>query len=187
LHKDGNTEGTPSAHTLDELAKGLASHTITRRQVFKWLGGALVGGVLVSIPGVGWAQQITSLSTKGGGGGKSACTHFCQSVFGENTPGEEQCVSDAAHGQGRCFECGPSSTTGQVLCGQACCAVGQTCNGSGQCESASTCLPGEVPCQRGLTVICCAPEATCCEAGSPQAHCCPPDYQCAPLMQCEPL
>jgi hypothetical protein len=37
---------------FDELAKGLANGTISRRQALRWMGGALVGGVLT--PSRGW-------------------------------------------------------------------------------------------------------------------------------------
>jgi hypothetical protein len=42
---------------FDELAKGLANHSISRRQVFKWFGGAVLGGLLAAIPGVALADQ----------------------------------------------------------------------------------------------------------------------------------
>jgi hypothetical protein len=42
--------------SLDELAKGLASGTVSRGQALRWMGGALVGAALASIPGVAWAD-----------------------------------------------------------------------------------------------------------------------------------
>ena len=45
-------------HSFDELARGLASGTVSRRRALKLVGGALLGGVLASIPGVAaWAQR----------------------------------------------------------------------------------------------------------------------------------
>jgi hypothetical protein len=44
-------------HSFDDLTKGLASGSISRRQALRLLGGALLGGVLASIPGVSLAQQ----------------------------------------------------------------------------------------------------------------------------------
>jgi hypothetical protein len=41
---------------LDEVAKGLAAGTISRRKALRLIGGTLVGGALASIPGVAWAQ-----------------------------------------------------------------------------------------------------------------------------------
>jgi hypothetical protein len=39
--------------SFDALAKGMVSSIISRRQVFKWFGGALLGGGLASIS-QGW-------------------------------------------------------------------------------------------------------------------------------------
>jgi hypothetical protein len=42
---------------LDELARGLASGTISRRKALKWMGGVLLGGVLASVPAAAWAAR----------------------------------------------------------------------------------------------------------------------------------
>ncbi len=49
----------PAKHyTLDALAKGLASESLSRGQALRMLGSALAGGALaVFIPGVAWGQQ----------------------------------------------------------------------------------------------------------------------------------
>src|SRR5829696_2596007 len=44
-------------HSFDELAKGLASGSISRSRALKLLGGAILGGLLVSAPGVALAKQ----------------------------------------------------------------------------------------------------------------------------------
>jgi hypothetical protein len=44
-------------HSLDELAKGLANGSLSRRDALKWAGAALVGGLLGSIPGAAWANH----------------------------------------------------------------------------------------------------------------------------------
>jgi hypothetical protein len=82
-------------HSLDELSKGLASGTLSRRKALRLLGAALVGGALASIPGVGWAAQ----------GGNSACAKFCRENF---PPGPErgECISSGARGEGPCFDDG---------------------------------------------------------------------------------
>jgi hypothetical protein len=86
----------PRDYSFDELAKGLASGTISRRKALRLMGSALLGGVLASIPGVALAQQD----------GNSACAHFCNEVF---PPGPErgQCKSQGAKGEGPCYECTP--------------------------------------------------------------------------------
>ena len=40
--------------SFDELAKGLANRSLSRRDTLKWVGAAIVGGLLASIPGVAW-------------------------------------------------------------------------------------------------------------------------------------
>jgi hypothetical protein len=59
---------------FDELASGLASGTLARGKALRLMGAALVGGTLAFFPGVAWAAR-------GGGGGRSTCAHFCQSLF----------------------------------------------------------------------------------------------------------
>jgi hypothetical protein len=44
-------------HSLDELARGLADGTISRGKAIRWMGGALVGAALASVPGVAWARD----------------------------------------------------------------------------------------------------------------------------------
>ena len=120
---------------FDELASGLASGSISRGKAIRLMGAALLGGTLASFPGVAWAAE-------GGGGGRSSCAHFCQSLFGENTPEEEDCVSQGTKGQGPCFTC-----TTQTGCGPnftpTCTVTGQTYNCSTcKCE----CPSGTEPC-----------------------------------------
>jgi len=122
---------------FDELARALASGNISRGKALKLMGAALVGGTLASFPGVAWAAK----------GGRSSCAQFCQSLFGANTPDEEECVSQGTKGQGPCFtctdvgECGPNFTKsnctdveGQTYSCSTCrceCPSGQVlCNGS---------------------------------------------------------
>ena len=44
-------------HSLDELARGLASGAISRSKALRLVGGMLGGAVLASVPGVALAQQ----------------------------------------------------------------------------------------------------------------------------------
>jgi hypothetical protein len=39
-------------HSFDELTRGLASGSLSRRKVLRLMGAALVGGALASIPGI---------------------------------------------------------------------------------------------------------------------------------------
>ena len=47
--------------SLDELAKGLASGTLSRGKAIRWMGGALLGAALASVPGVAWANDCRRL------------------------------------------------------------------------------------------------------------------------------
>jgi hypothetical protein len=66
-------------------------------------------------------------------GGNSACAKVCKSVF---KPGKARghCVSDAAHGTGLCYECGPAAVdTGLTLCGTSCADTSTDVNNCGAC------------------------------------------------------
>src|SRR5437588_3157317 len=99
---------------FDDLTKALATAT-SRRQAMRRIGGILGGTALAGLfPGLALASN-------------SACAHFCNTVFGANTPAASQCTSDAAHGKGLCYTCGPAAPADHgPLCGQVCCGSGQT-------------------------------------------------------------
>jgi hypothetical protein len=90
-------------HSFDELARGLASGTISRRNALRLMGAALVGGALASIPGMAWAAK----------GGNSACAKFCRENF---PPGRErgECISAGARGEGPCFDNGGGGCTTEL-------------------------------------------------------------------------
>src|SRR5206468_379691 len=94
-------KGGPMDHDrFDALTRALAT-TTTRRQFLKTLAATTLGGLL-GLSGLG-----TSLAKN------KACAQFCASVFGAHTPAAEQCTSDAAHGRGLCYTCGPASPGGE--------------------------------------------------------------------------
>src|SRR3712207_3008844 len=82
-------------YSFDELARGLASGTVSRRKALKWMGGALLGGVLASIPGVAVAAPPP-------GRGRPSGSQGCPNVGEIRVGGRCQCQS------------------GQELCGGAC-------------------------------------------------------------------
>ncbi len=87
-------------HSFDELAKGLAGGTVSRRKALRLMGAVLVGGALSSFPGAAWAA-------KGGGGGKSACAKYCKTLFGGDTAAQAECTAQGTKGTGPCFSCTP--------------------------------------------------------------------------------
>jgi hypothetical protein len=156
--------------SLDELAKGLANGTISRRKALRVFGGLLAGGMLAFIPGAAWAQD----------GGNSACVRCCNRAFGpgEKTPegrsARGECISQGAR-TGQCpvpcedneictvgpelcvSVCGPvgsdcacaPTTEGQTACIEATC--GDPCNSSDDCPAGAVC---------GLVAECCG-ESVC--------------------------
>jgi hypothetical protein len=51
--------------SFDELARGLASGTLSRGKAIRWMGGALLGAALASFPRVAWANDCRRLGTAG--------------------------------------------------------------------------------------------------------------------------
>jgi hypothetical protein len=157
---------------FDELAKTLAiAKGMPRRDALRLIGGGLAGGVLAAF-GVGKAL----------GQGNSPCAHFCVATFPPG-PDRGQCVSDAAHHTGICFECGPAAPEGHPpLCGQVCCAAGQVCQ-DGTCITPNVCTTG-FTC--GSTTVCGSNESFSCfcfettEGVGP----CSSDFFCAGATAC---
>ncbi len=129
--------------SLDELAKGLASGTISRRKALGLMSSALLGSALASIPGVAWAAKS----------GNSACAKFCKQNF---PPGRErgQCISAGGRGEGPCFDDGGG--------GDGCTTPGASCldefGGTGICCCGFDPDTGEttncVCCARSGTEVC---------------------------------
>jgi hypothetical protein len=119
---------------FDELTKRLAT-PITRRQAFKALMAAAMGGLIIrSGGGKAFAQM----------GGNAGCPQFCNQQF---APGSARgkCKSDAVQGGGLCYQCGPGSNTcGLTACNGVCCAQGAGCS-NGTCA----CPPGQAVCGAG--------------------------------------
>jgi hypothetical protein len=114
-----------SNRSFDELARGLASGTLSRGKAIRLMGAALLGGALASFPGTAWAAK----------GGRSSCAHFCQSLFGANTPEEAECVSAAKSGEGPCYTCTTAGGCGPSFTKPTCSVTGQTYHCSTcQCE-----------------------------------------------------
>jgi hypothetical protein len=101
---------------FDDLAKALAKGH-TRKGALK-AGLVSVGAaVAAAMPGRARADQPQ---------GNDACAHFCSMVFPPG-PARGECISQAAHGEGICFGCGPGTPTPTVLCVDVCCNAGEVC------------------------------------------------------------
>lgn len=69
----------------------------------------------------------------------SVCSRWCVVNFPPG-PARGRCVSEAAHGAGPCFACGPQGDDAG-LCGGICCPAGETCS-----AAASVCVPTPMEC-----------------------------------------
>jgi hypothetical protein len=123
-----------TSERFDDLTRTLAS-TASRRRVLKGLAASMAAALLP-------ARVLA-------GGGNSACAHFCNQMF---PPGaaRDMCVSDAAHGTGPCYVCGPGAPAPTAQCGQVCCADDEVCV-DGACQLAcdatgGICLDGATCC-----------------------------------------
>lgn len=100
-----SVDPTKVDHSLDDLAKGLAGGTISRREAVRLVGATLLGGALASVPGFAWAQQGPGPDVAAGHAPASAaCENYCTRVFPAG-PERAQCIRQGAQGRGPCYEC----------------------------------------------------------------------------------
>jgi hypothetical protein len=114
-------------HSFDELARGLASGTLSRGRALRLMGAALVGGTLTSF----------------GIGGVAAADDECKPTA-KKCKKNKQCCSGNCSG-GTCAAC-PS---GQVLCNGSCvstgCSEGQVFDPA-SCACVTQCVPNQRVC-----------------------------------------
>jgi hypothetical protein len=124
-------------HSLDELARGLADGTISRGKAIRWMGGALVGAALASVPGVAWASnRCGSQQTRCNG----RCVNlqqnerYCGSCSNSCAEGEE-CVEGVC--SGGVPICTPSCPTPPCFCMTRADGIGTVCTdcGTQSCSS----------------------------------------------------
>jgi hypothetical protein len=154
---------------FDELARGLANGAVSRRKALRWMGSALVGGALASIPGVAFASHKGTPHGGGGNGGRSSCAQFCNTLFGEGTTAQEECVSQGARGTGPCYSCTPGAGPGPNFTPS--CTAPKTQFNSSTCECecpATTCGTNET---LNTTTCLCESNPETCTAG--ENFCCP--------------
>jgi hypothetical protein len=161
--------------SFDELAKGLASGTLSRGKALRLMGAALVGGALASLPGAAWASHKGTPhgggGGGGGGGGKSSCAKYCKTLFGGDTASQEECVSQGTKGTGPCYSCTQGAGPGPNFV-EPSCSQGQEFDAS-SCKCAYCRTQGGVthccPADEGFTAgsVCINPSGggTCCAAG----------------------
>jgi hypothetical protein len=161
---------------FDGLTKALATPA-SRRQALRRIGGILGGTALAGLfPGLVFASN-------------SACTTFCNAVFGAETQAAGKCIRDAAQGTGLCHTCGSavpsaicctrnssglcSSYSGaQCPCNSSQCLTCQNGTCASSCDACSTCQGGTCvsSCTNCCGVVCC--NGVCCYTGF-GIQCCP--------------
>ena len=121
------------ASSFDELARGLASGSVTRGKALKWMIAALGGGTLASLPGVAWAKS---------GGDRGKCPYPGQIKVCQCPSGQELCG-------GACVQsCGPGYQLNQT-CQCEVIINNVTC----VCSTGQITACGQVDCQDGLAAL----------------------------------
>src|SRR5215208_2111371 len=170
--------------SFDDLARGLANGSISRRKAIKFISAITLGGIL-GLSGIGTAFAKNK-----------TCAQWCAAVFGANTPAAGRCTSDAAHGTGLCSSCGTATLPSSVCCtrnssnnctsysGASCCGSSETGLNGSCCANAnacgSTCLAA--PCDSSQCLTCDSSTGTCvgCTSGETclNGSCCANDQVC---------
>jgi hypothetical protein len=138
--------------TLDDLAKGLASGTLSRGKAIRWMGSALLGAALASVPGVAWANDCRRLGRE--------CRRDSQCCSRNCVRWGDDKVCSCPTGQDRCGDRCVNTQRNERHCGECFhrCEEGQECVGGG-CEG--SCPPGETVCGGD-----CCPEEQVCMPGA---------------------
>ncbi len=135
------------ASSFDELAKGLATGTLSRGKAIRWMGGALLGAALASVPGVAWANDDCRRLGRECKRDSQCCSRncvrrgddkVCACPQGQTRCGD-RCVNLKTN-ERNCGACGNRCPEGQEcvdgvcqggcpngLCGTECCAAGEQC------------------------------------------------------------
>jgi hypothetical protein len=160
IQGDPSPDGGSGITSLDELAKGLATGAVSRRKALRWMGSALVGAVLASVPGVAWAACPE---------GQTRCGDRCVNLkTNERHCGtcSNRCLSTQTCCKGRCV----NLQRNERHCGSC----------FNRCPEGSECVVGECQCPSG-TIEC---------GGKCVSNTCPegqgfnlPTCQCGALQQ----
>jgi hypothetical protein len=102
--------------SFDELAKGLASGTLSRRKALRLMGAALVGGVLASIPGIAEAAPKGKPAGRKCKRDRQCVNGLCLSGVCSGFPDSQSCPEGClpvvlADGSIGCYSC-PSGSCG---------------------------------------------------------------------------
>jgi Stigma-specific protein, Stig1 len=140
--------------SLDELAKGLASGTLSRGKAIRWMGGALLGAALASVPGMAWANDCRRLG-RGCRRDSQCCSKNCVRL------GDHK-VCGCPEGKTRCGVRCVNLQTNERHCGECFnrCVEGEQCvegmcqGGGGICPTVGSCITGFPRCQNNTNCFC---------------------------------
>jgi hypothetical protein len=126
--EDITTAAAKEEHSVDELARGLATGMMSRRRVLKVLGGSLAGGLLAVF---------------GVGGGVAAADEGCKPNGKKCRKNAQCCSGNCANGTcaAACVANGGACTSGTQCCSGFC--KGGTCAASCIPPGAITCVEEE--------------------------------------------
>jgi hypothetical protein len=148
----------PTNQSFDDLAKGLASGTLSMGKALRWMGGALLGAALASVPGVAWADGCRRLGRECRRDSQ-CCSRNCIRRRGDKVCGcpEDQsrcgdrCVNlktDERH----CGRCGKSCDAGEECVRGKCKNGTPTCTVDSNTPCSTPCNPSDPACQCATTV-----------------------------------
>jgi hypothetical protein len=153
--RGGDSQPAPRGETsFDELGKGLASGSISRRQAVRWMGGALLGSVLAIVPGVeafAAPKPPKGRCPAGFVNCRGTCVRIqnnpshCGGCFIQCGPNETCCgsqCSDLCSDPLNCGACGNACIEGAECQGCGCVCPSGTTECGGQCVS-TTCPEGQ--------------------------------------------
>jgi len=146
---------TEGDHPLDEVAKSLATGTVSRRQAVRWMGGALLGSVLAIVPGVeafAAPKPAKGRCPTGFVNCRGTCvktqsnSSHCGGCFIQCSQNETCCggqCSDLCSDSSNCGFCGNTCPEGRVCQGCGCVCQSGTVECGGECVSDS-CPEGQI-------------------------------------------
>jgi hypothetical protein len=139
-----------TGRSLDELAKGLATGTLSRGKAIRLVGGALLGATLASVPGTAWADGCRRLGRE--------CRRDSQCCSRNCVRRGDDKVCACPEGQIRCKDRCVNLERNERHCGRCFnrCAEGEqcvdgVCQGGGCQGGTQEC--GAVVCQAGETCV----------------------------------
>ena len=139
-------------HSFDELARGLASGTLSRGKALRLMGAALVGGALASTPGIAWAKPNKPAGAKCNHDKQCASGHCVDSGVGRVCTAPGPICTPLCPANCSC-ESAPDGTTTCVGCPPEQLCRTRLADNCGQCTSAEVCVAGA----SGAGFVGCAP------------------------------